>query len=143
VSHVTHYSPVASKEGPAWERVSICGVETRIADETRAGTSNLAHVDCPACKAQIDSATTPAKAAQLNIGARHVIVIERFDLDGAPAYRFALNANKRVITSLSEARDVAASRAEFLLEDWKGGKKWRRNPSGSLTQVEKLCEVPS
>lgn len=56
--HVTHYSPTPNTKGPRWFRVAVCGVETRIGDETRGGSSNLRHVSCPACLEAVLSADT-------------------------------------------------------------------------------------
>lgn len=50
---VTHYSPTADPSGPRWVRMSVCGETTRIGDFSRAGSSNLEHVNCPACLAKV------------------------------------------------------------------------------------------
>jgi hypothetical protein len=45
---VTHFTPVPNLTGSAWNRVSVCGVATRVGSDVT-GSSNLALVSCPVC----------------------------------------------------------------------------------------------
>jgi hypothetical protein len=57
MASLTHYSPTPNASGPARYRVSLCGLETCVppVDGYACASSNLQHVDCPACLAMARS----------------------------------------------------------------------------------------